>query len=148
MKSKNSSPLVMVADRDELERAQLRAILKLKGLRVIEAADGPEAIELAIAEVPDLLLLDLKLPRLRSSEAIWRIRQEPKLHRMPIVAVSNNHTGRIPLDALTVHATRPIEFSLLDTFLSRFLPPGSCRKLTRVSRARNGELAKSDYAAA
>jgi CheY-like chemotaxis protein len=112
----------MVADRDELERAQLRAILKFKGFRVIEAADGPEAIELAIAQCPDLLVLDLKLPRLRSSEAIWKIRQEPKLHQLPIVAVSTNHTGKIPLDALTVHANRPIEFSLLDSFISRFLP--------------------------
>ena len=122
MKSKYTSPLVMVADRDDLERAQLKAILKFKGFRVIEAGDGPQAIEIAIAQRPDLLVLDLKLPRLRSSEAIWRIRQEPKLHNLPIVAVSANHTGKIPLDPLTVHANRPIEFSLLDSFISRFLP--------------------------
>ena len=119
---KDTSPLVMVADRDEMERAQLRAILKLRGFRVIEAGDGPSAIELAVAECPDLLVLDLKLPRLRSSEAIWLIRQEPTLRKLPIVAVSGNHTGRIPLDSLTVHANRPIEFSLLDSFISRFLP--------------------------
>jgi CheY-like chemotaxis protein len=123
MKTINKSPLILVADRDEFERAQLRAILKLKGFRVIEAADGLQAIELALAQVPDLLLLDLKLPRLRSSEAIWRIRQEPSLRKMPIVAVSANHTGKIPLDPLTVQATRPIEFTVLDSFLSRFLSP-------------------------
>ena len=119
---KDTSPLVMVADRDDSERAQLKAVLKFKGFRVIEAGDGPEAIELAIAQRPDLLVLDLKLPRLRSSEAIWRIRQEPRLQKLPIVAVSANHTGKIPLDSLTVHANRPIEFSLLDTYLGRFLP--------------------------
>src|SRR5947207_4172602 len=117
MKSKDTSPLVMVADRDDIERAQLRAILNFKGFRVIEAGDGPEAIKLAIAEVPDLLLLDLKLPRLRSSEAIWKIRQEPKLHKMPIVAVSANHTGRIPLDSLTVHAYRPIDYGVIVSVL-------------------------------
>jgi len=122
MRSKDVSPLVMVADRDDMERAQLRAILKFKGFRVIEAGDGPEAIELAISRRPDLLVLDLKLPRLRSSEAVWRIRQEPTLQKMPIVAVSANHTGRIPLDPLTVHTNRPIEFNVLDSFLSRFLP--------------------------
>ena len=125
MKSKDNSPLVMVADRDDLERAQLKAILKFKGLRVIEAGDGVEAIRLAVTEVPDLLLLDLKLPRLRSSEAIWKIRQEPKLQKMPIVAVSANHTGKIPLDRLTVHTTRPIEFTILEQFIRRFLP--GCR---------------------
>jgi CheY-like chemotaxis protein len=138
MKSKDTSPLVLVADRDDGERAQLRAVLKFRGFRVIEAGDGPKAIELAIAEVPDLLLLDLKLPRLRSSEAIWKIRQEPKLHKMPIVAVSANHTGRIPLDPLTVHASRPIEFSLLDSFLSRFLPQWPLdSKLNQISLAEN-----------
>ena len=119
---KDSSPLVMVADRDDLERAELKAVLKFRGFRVIESGDGPEAIELAIKERPDLLVLDLKLPRLRSSEAIWRIRQEPKLQKLPIVAVSAHHTGKIPLDPLTVDASRPIEFSLLDSFLNRFLP--------------------------
>jgi CheY-like chemotaxis protein len=119
---KDVRPLVMVADRDEMERAQLRAILKFKGFRVIEAGDGAQAIEIAIAQRPDLLVLDLKLPGLRSSEAIWQIRQEPSLHKLPIVAVSANHTGKIPLDPLTVHADRPIDFSLLDSFISRFLP--------------------------
>ena len=138
MKSKLTLPLVMVADRDEMERAQLRAVLKLKGFRVIEAGDGPQAIELAIAAVPDLLLLDLKLPRLRSSEAIWKIRQEPRLQKMPIVAVSAHHTGTIPLDPLTVHASRPIEFTLLDQFLSQFLPPmRSNARLNQIAAATN-----------
>lgn len=119
---KDTPPLVMVADRDEMERAQLRAILKFKGFRVIEAGDGLQAIEIAIAQRPDLLVLDLKLPGLRSSKAIWRIRQEPSLHKMPIVAVSANHTRKIPLDPLTVYAHRPIELGLLDSFISRFLP--------------------------
>src|SRR5215475_10781552 len=102
MKSNNQPPLVMVADRDSVERAQLKAVLKLKGFRVIEAAQGPQAIALAMDYHPDLLLLDLKLPRLRSSEAIWLIRREPALRRMPIIAVSEASNGRIPLDSRTV----------------------------------------------
>jgi CheY-like chemotaxis protein len=124
MKTTNESPLIMVADRDELERAQLKAVLKLKGFRVLEAASGPQALELAMEHRPDLLLLDLKLPRLRSSEAIWLIRREPRLRKMPIIAVSNQSNGhaQIPLDPLTVHARRPIEFRRLDLYLSQFLP--------------------------
>jgi NADPH:quinone reductase-like Zn-dependent oxidoreductase len=59
MKSKYISALVMVADRDDLERAQLKAILKFKGFRVVEAGDGPQAIEIAIAQRPDLLVHDV-----------------------------------------------------------------------------------------
>jgi len=121
MKSNHQPALVMVADRDSVERAQLKAVLKLKGFRVIEAAQGPQAIALAMDYRPDLLLLDLKLPKLRSSEAIWMIRREPVLRRMPIIAVSDSGNGRMPLDSRTVHARRPIEYTQLDRLLTRFL---------------------------
>jgi len=48
MKTNRDRPLVMIADRDALERAQLKAVLKLKGFNVIEASNGPEAISLAM----------------------------------------------------------------------------------------------------
>ena len=121
MKTKRDRPLVMIADRDAVERAQLKAVLKLNGFGVIEAANGPEAIALAIGYRPDLLLLDLNLPKLRSPEAVWMIRREPSLRKMPIIAVSNNGHSRIPLDPLTVHATRPIEYTRLDILLTQFL---------------------------
>lgn len=124
MRSRNESPLIMVADRDKIERAQLKAVLKLRGYRVIEAATGAQVIELALAHRSDLLVLDLKLPRLRSSEAMWLIRREPALRKMPVIAVSNqfNGHGKIPLDPLTVQASRPIEFTWLDVYVNQFLP--------------------------
>ena len=121
MKSNNQPPLIMVADRDAVERAQLKAVLKLKGFRVIEAAQGPQAIALAMDYRPDLLLLDLRLPKLRSSEVIWMIRREPALRRMPIIAVSDSAKRGMPLDSRTVHARRPIEYTHLDRLLTRFL---------------------------
>lgn len=121
MKTNRDRPLIMIADRDALERAQLKAVLKLKGFIATEASNGPEMIGLAIEQRPDLLLLDLKLPRLRSSEAIWLVRREPRLRKMPIIAVSNSGSVSIPLDPLTVQATRPIEFTLLDMLLARFV---------------------------
>ena len=48
-------PLVMIADNDDEERCILKAILKLKGFKVVEAADGQEAINLATEATPDLL---------------------------------------------------------------------------------------------
>ena len=123
MNTRSGAPLIMVADRDELERAQLKAILKLKGFQVIEASTGPMMIELAMQHRPDLLLLDLRLPRLRSSEALWQIRREPPLRKMPVIAVSNhaNSNGELPLDPLTVHDSRPIEFGRLELYLNQFL---------------------------
>src|SRR5262245_53399979 len=143
MKPKPTSPLIMVADRDEMERGFLKAVLNLKGFRVIEAADGREVISLATKHRPVILLLDLKLPGLGGSAGIKRIRAVPGLRSLPIVALSRKIFHRRSNDHSTVHASRPIEFVLLDSLLSRFASPAGCKavrspkELTRNSSRLN-----------
>jgi DNA-binding NarL/FixJ family response regulator len=64
MKAKAKQPLIMIADHDEMERGLLKAILKLKGFRVIE-----ETLDLAKEHRPDLLVVDLNLTRVSGVEA-------------------------------------------------------------------------------
>lgn len=119
-------PLIMIADSDDEERCLLRAVLKLKGFNVIEAVDGQQAINLATEKLPDLLVVDLKLPRVSGSKAIRQIRKKPDLQNLPIVAVSlsQSRSGRKREVAAgsTVHLEKPIEYEQLDTLLDRFLP--------------------------
>ena len=75
MTRKRKLPLIMIAGPDEEERALMRAILKLVGFDVIEAFDGPQAVKLAKERSPDLLVIDLTLPRLSGAGAIERIRK-------------------------------------------------------------------------
>jgi CheY-like chemotaxis protein len=123
---KSSTPLIMIADHDEDERFLLRAILKRKGFNVIEARDGQEAIDLAIGRRPDLLVVDLTLPRLSGSAAIRRIRKQAGLRNLPIVAISLRHPlpigKRNPSGRSTVHLNKPIEYDELDALIDRFLP--------------------------
>jgi CheY-like chemotaxis protein len=123
---KSPRPLIMIADHDEDERCLLRAILKLKGFNVIEARDGQEAIDLAIGKRPDLLVVDLTLPRVSGSAAIRRIRKRAGLRNLPIVAISFGHPSpigtRSPNGRSTVHLDKPIEYDELDTLIDRFLP--------------------------
>ena len=123
---KSATPLIMIADRDDDERCLLRAILKLKGFNVIEARDGQEAIDLAIGRRPDLLVVDLALPRVSGSAAIRRIRSWPGLRELPIVAISLRHPlpicKRSPIGRSTVHLNKPIEYDELDVLIDRFLP--------------------------
>src|SRR6266404_5924224 len=93
--SRKATPaLIVIADQDEDERCLLRAVLKLKGFRVIEARDGQEAIELAINKRPDLLVMDLKLSRVSGTAAIRQIRMRADLRNLPIVAVSSTRSAR------------------------------------------------------
>ena len=124
--TKSPRPLIMIADHDEDERCLLRAILKLKGFNVIEARDGQQAIDLAIGRRPDLLVVDLALPRVSGSAAIRRIRNWPGLRDLPIVAISLRHPSpigkRSPNGRATVHLDKPIEYNELDVLIDRFLP--------------------------
>ena len=123
---KSPNPLIMIADHDEDERCLLSAILKLKGFNVIEARDGQEAIDLAIGRRPDLLVVDLTLPRVSGSAAIRRIRKRTGFRNLPVVAISLRHPSPIgkrgPNGRSTVHLNKPIEYDELDALIDRFLP--------------------------
>jgi CheY-like chemotaxis protein len=123
MKTKKPKPLIMIADHDEMERSLLRAILRLKGFRVIEAGDGGEILGLTREHRPDLLVVDLNLPRMSGAEAIREIRSQPSLRNLPIVAVSDDSSRQsVRSKRSTVHTSRPIEYDELDMLLDRFLP--------------------------
>ena len=128
--TKVAPALIVIAHQDEDERCLLRAILKLKGFNVIEARDGQEAIEMAIDKRPDLLVMDLKLPRVSGSAAIRQIRKRADLRNLPIVAVSSARSRQRLSGRSTAHLDKPIEYSELDVLLDRFLP-GRRRSLPR-----------------
>lgn len=82
------APSVLTVEDDPIVRADLRLVLEDAGFDVVaDARDGVEAVELAREHKPDLVLLDLGLPRLDGIEASYRILAE---RRVPIVAL----TGR------------------------------------------------------
>jgi CheY-like chemotaxis protein len=64
----------LVADDDALIRAMLASELKSMGLEVVEATNGEQAVELWAREKPDVLFLDLLMPRLNGLDALKRIR--------------------------------------------------------------------------
>jgi CheY-like chemotaxis protein len=72
-----SSPRMMVVDDDGQFRSMLREWLMEEGVQeVVEAPDGPEAIELAKADPPDVILMDLRMPKLNGIEAARQIKAQ------------------------------------------------------------------------
>jgi len=80
---------VLVAEDSADTRAVLRRVLASYGYRVVEAADGGEAVELAMRECPDLVLMDLNMPVMDGLAATERIRElKDRCGDVPIVAVT------------------------------------------------------------
>lgn len=79
---------ILVADDFDDTRLMMRLWLERRGYRVIEAADGVEALEVARREAPDLVIMDIEMPEMDGLAATRRIREEEHLRDVPIVAVS------------------------------------------------------------
>lgn len=122
-------PVVMIVEDCDDIRAMLRISLEIKGLKVVEASDGAEAIEVARRERPQLILMDLSLPLVDGITATRRIREHAKLNEVPIVAVSAHVDLDSQINALSAgcnaYVPKPIDFDKLDNYLGRFLPPPS-----------------------
>lgn len=77
---------VLIADDDADNRAIAQEALSASGYQVIMAANGEEALEKCIQERPDVLLLDMSMPKLNGWQVAKRVRQTSSLAHTPIVA--------------------------------------------------------------
>ncbi len=81
------STILVVDDFDDT-RLMMRLWLEKRGYKVVEAANGLEALEVARSESPDLVIMDIEMPEMDGLAATRRIREEESLRNMPVVAVS------------------------------------------------------------
>jgi class 3 adenylate cyclase len=81
-------PLVLVVDDNETNRDIIKSRLTTHGYEVAEAADGEEAIAATKTLVPDLILLDVMMPKLDGFEVCRRLKADPSLPYIPIILVT------------------------------------------------------------
>lgn len=81
-------PLVLVVDDVAHGREIFAEYLEFRGFRVATAADGQEAIERAFELQPDVILMDLSLPRIDGWEATRRLKQDERTRAIPIIALT------------------------------------------------------------
>jgi two-component system cell cycle response regulator DivK len=83
------SKRVLVVEDQEDNRRIVRDLLATAGFEILEAVTGEEGVAAAEANRPDLILMDLDLPVLNGYEATRRIRSNPALAKIPIIAVTS-----------------------------------------------------------
>jgi len=80
---------ILVVEDTEDNRQIMRDLLTAAGFEMIEAHDGAAGVEAAEREKPDLILMDIQLPVLDGYEATRRIKANPALKHIPIIAVTS-----------------------------------------------------------
>ena len=86
-------PKILLVEDNEMNQDMLMRRLSSKGYEVVVAGDGMEALAMAAAELPDLILMDMSLPKLNGWEATRQLK-------------GNEATRHIPVIALTAHALK------------------------------------------
>ncbi len=80
---------ILVIEDQEDNRRILHDLLASVGFEIIEALSGEEGIALAETRLPDLILMDIQLPGIDGYEATRRIKANPVLRRIPVIAVTS-----------------------------------------------------------
>lgn len=106
-------------------RALLKAVFEAEGYEVLEATDGIEAVEVALAELPDAIIMDMSLPRIDGTTAVKLIRREPALRETPVIACTAHNKwewrGKSIVAGCDAFVTKPIDFTQLRSVLAQLL---------------------------
>ena len=81
----NPGGRILVVDDQPANLRAVSALLNRHGYEVLTAGNGEDALALAIAQVPDLLLLDMMMPGMDGFELLAEIKQHPELHKLPTI---------------------------------------------------------------
>ena len=81
-------PRILLVEDNEMNRDMLSRRLQRKGYEVLIAIDGEQGVAVAQAEQPDLILMDMSLPVLDGWEATRKIRADPAISAVPVIALT------------------------------------------------------------
>lgn len=108
---------ILVVDDNHDNRTIIAQMLKISGYQTICATDGLHALELAASEMPDLILMDLAMPKLDGWGATERLKADPGLSHVPVIAVTGHVTHNEISRAIRVgcadYLAKPIDYETM-----------------------------------
>jgi PAS domain S-box-containing protein len=119
MREQNGIPRVLVVDDDHSAVEFVSANLESKGYAVLRAFNGKDAIELAIRELPDLIILDLMMPEITGFDVVATLRDNSETEAIPIVILTAKVLSEEDRQLLTGRVANVLEKRTFDT--SQFL---------------------------
>ena len=116
---------VLYVEDHPAQRDILAQMLELNGFEVDVASDGLEGVDKARSWLPDLILMDLRMPKMDGFEAIKVVRSEETTKDIPIIAISAwasaKHKERAMEAGANEHFTKPVDLNRLLTTINRYL---------------------------
>ena len=89
MVAKPEAPVIMVVDDSLTVRKVTSRLLEREGYHVVTAKDGVDALEQTLGMLPDVMLVDIEMPRMDGFELTRNVRADPRTHGIPIIIISS-----------------------------------------------------------
>src|SRR5882762_5954796 len=132
---------ILLAEDNAINRELLREILETRGYTVLEACDGQQALQMIEQAPPDIVLMDIGMPILDGFATLSRIRQNPRLTSLPVVAVTayamQGDREKIIDAGFNGYLSKPVNFHSLGMELERLLDNQQSRPSAQASEKRS-----------
>jgi two-component system cell cycle response regulator DivK len=119
---------ILIVEDNERNMKLVRDILQHHGHTVVEATTGNDGVRLANARAPDLVLMDIQLPDIDGITALARMRENPALDAVPVLAVSASvmpdEQHKIVSSGFDAYLTKPISLKPFLATVARYLKDG------------------------
>jgi two-component system cell cycle response regulator DivK len=117
--------ILVVEDGGDLRAIVVAVLTRVGGYETIEAANGREAVEKAVSERPDLILMDVDLPDISSIDAARAVKSNPRTAHIPIIAQTGWGSSRWKTAALAAgivaYLQKPASMESIISTVEKFL---------------------------
>jgi len=145
---------VLIAEDNGVNRELLRELLEARGYAVLEACDGQQALHMIEQTQPDILLLDIGMPVLDGFAVVRKIRENPRLATLPVLAITayamQGDQEKIMKSGFNGYLSKPVNARSLAEELERLLrkrddrsaPPNQSNQSQADGKARAADSGK------
>jgi two-component system cell cycle response regulator DivK len=120
-----SKRILVVEDQDDSRTILVTILRRLYGYETIEAANGTEAIEKAVSEKPDLILMDLDLPDISGIDAARAVKENPETTHIPIIAQTawsaRQWKSKVQKIGMAGYLEKPVSIELMKATIEKFI---------------------------
>jgi two-component system cell cycle response regulator DivK len=135
--------LVLIVEDNDRNLKLVRDVLQFRGYETLEARSGEEAVSLAAAHRPDLILMDIKLPDMDGIAALGQLRDNLATATTPVVALTAfampEDEPRLLQAGFNGYLAKPIDIKLLPGQVASFLGAGGAEAGGAAEKAANGD---------